>query len=117
MAHTSRTSFQSAATGLAVAGRRNDARSFDHIPGSNPPALIPLLLRSLDFTRDSSTTFSIVLLDGETVAARASLSGSARMTTIGGDVDAERITVTYSCAIPSPIVEIYPDLKHVTTRP
>lgn len=83
----------------------NDAGSFGYDRGSYPPALVPLLVRGVDFSRDSSSTFSVLLLDGETVAAQASLVGRDRITTPGGDRDAERIAVSYDRAVPSPIAE------------
>lgn len=83
----------------------NQSGSFDDTDGAYPPPMIPLLVRALDLSRDSSITFSVLLFDGETVQAEAVLAGSDRITTPGGDVDAERITLSYSRAIPSPIAE------------
>lgn len=81
----------------------NETRSFDAPDTVIPPAGIPLLVRSLRGTETQS--FGVVLPDGDVVGATATLEGSETVSTTAGEVDAERIAVTYDAPVPSMVGE------------
>lgn len=84
----------------------NQRTSFSPQPQSYPPAQIPLLVRSLDFGRADTVSFSVTVADStEHVPAQAVLQESDSIETEAGTFPTERIAVTYDSPIPSPIGE------------
>lgn len=79
----------------------NRRASYDYPSRSYPPALIPLLVRAMDFSRSSRREFGVLLESGEVVSATAELVAEERIDTELG----ERIAVTYAGEVPSPFAE------------
>jgi hypothetical protein len=87
----------------------NHSASFDYVGGTYPPALVPLLVRSMDFRDDSGAgkvvRFGVLLESGEVVTASAERFGVEPIETEAGRYEAERIEVTYDGELPSPFAE------------
>jgi len=84
----------------------NRRTSFAPKARSYPPAQIPVLVRGLDFSETDTVSFNVAVAEeGEHVSAQAVRGGVERVETKAGSYQAERITVTYDTAVPSPIGE------------
>lgn len=73
----------------------NESARFAAPENAYPVALIPLLVRALDFSRGSRREFDLLLEDGSTVGVEAELVGREQVTTPSGRHDAERIRLRY----------------------
>lgn len=73
----------------------NERESFDAPEGAYPVTLVPLLVRSLDFSESSERAFSLLLEDGTTVPVTATLMARENVETPAGSHDAERIRLRY----------------------
>lgn len=73
----------------------NAHASFHAPEGAYPAELVPLLVRALDFRKESERHFSILLETGATVGVTATLEGKDRVETEDGDREAERIRLAY----------------------
>jgi hypothetical protein len=82
--------------------RRSDFAAQAH---SYPPAHIPLLVRSLDFGRTDTLSFSVTTSEGTHVPATATLAGPDRVGVAADTAAAQRIVVAYDEPVPSPIAE------------
>jgi hypothetical protein len=82
----------------------NDSGTFDFVDGAYPVALLPLLVRALDFSVSREVTFHVLLDDGRRVPATARLAEDSRDGT-GGSVDREAVVVRYTEPVPSLIGE------------
>jgi hypothetical protein len=84
----------------------NTEATFAATPGAYPPALLPLVVRALDFGGTGGPArFAVQLDDGTTVDAMARLASKATLTLPGGAREAERIEVAYAAPVPSVIGE------------
>ncbi|MFB6232610.1 MAG: hypothetical protein ABEL04_15795 [Salinibacter sp.] len=84
----------------------NRRTSFAVKAHSYPPAQLPMLVRSLDFSETDTVSFNVAVAEeGKHVSARAVRGGVERVETEAGSYPAERVTVTYDTAVPSPIGE------------
>ncbi len=73
----------------------NHEETFDAPSGAYPVALVPLLVRSLDFTDAPSRSFSLLLEDGSTVRVTARLEGRESLRLPEGKEEAERVRLSY----------------------
>ena len=78
---------------------------FRYRPNAYPVALVPMLMRALDFTAQPERTFTVALEDGRFVGVTARLGGREALDLPEGPVEAERITVAYDETVPSPVGE------------
>ena len=78
---------------------------FRYRPNAYPVALVPMLVRALDFTTQPERAFTVALEDGRFVGVTARLGGRETLETADGPVDAERITLVYDESVPSPVGE------------
>lgn len=87
----------------------NGSGSFEYAAGTYPPALIPLLIRSMEFggaiADEAGVRFGVLLGSGEIVPAVAERVGAESIETESGRHDVERIDVTYAGAAPSVFAE------------
>lgn len=83
----------------------NRHERFESRANAYPPALVPLLVRGLDFSEEEEHTFQIVLPEERYVSAQARYAGTDTLDLPDGELPAERITVTYDEAVPSVIAE------------
>lgn len=83
----------------------NGQQSFDYEIGAFPPALVPLLVRGMDFEDAQELDFEVLLESGEVVSAIAERVEAAALETENGRYEAERIVVTYDGEVPSTFAE------------
>jgi hypothetical protein len=83
----------------------NERRTVESPADAVPHALLPLLVRGLDFGDASERSFHVLRKDGTAVPATARMEGSESVDTPAGTVDTERIAVTYDAEVPSMIAE------------
>lgn len=83
----------------------NASGTFDYGDGAYPPAMLPLLIRALDFSSSEEVDFHVLLWDGQRVAASARLAARETVDTEDGPREAEAILVRYSEPVPSLIGE------------
>jgi len=83
----------------------NAERTLDGAPDAVPPALVPLLVRSLSLEGDASATFSVLRPDAEPVSVTATHDGTEPLEVAGRQRKAERITLTYDAPVASPVGE------------
>lgn len=73
----------------------NENETFAAPDNAYPVTLIPLLVRSLDFSASSETSFLLLLEDGSTAPVQATLLGRSSVDTPSGRHDAEQIRLRY----------------------
>lgn len=73
----------------------NESERFQAPANAYPVTLIPLLVRSLDFSEGSVHEFLMLLEDGSTVSVSATFRGPESLETPAGSRDAERIELHY----------------------
>jgi hypothetical protein len=73
----------------------NREETFEAPSGSYPVALVPLLVRSLDFSGAPSRSFSLLLEDGSTVKVTARLEGRESLDLPDGREEAERVRLSF----------------------
>lgn len=73
----------------------NESERFVAPANAYPVTLIPLLVRSLDFSETDEHAFSLLLEDGSTVPVEATFVGRESIETPSGRRDAERIQLRY----------------------
>jgi hypothetical protein len=78
---------------------------FRYRSNAYPVALVPMLVRALDFTAQPERAFTVALEDGRFVGVVARLGGVETLEMPGGPVEAERITLVYDESVPSPVGE------------
>lgn len=83
----------------------NRTASFDYEARTYPPALMPLLVRGMDFETARRHEFGIVLEGGDVVGASAERAAIDTVETAAGVEEAERIVVRYDGDVPSPYAE------------
>jgi hypothetical protein len=83
----------------------NAERSFSYRDGAYPPALLPLLVRSLDFSETGTQSFQVLTAEGAYVDATARRVGPDTLDLPAGRTAAEEIRVEYDQAFPSPVGE------------
>ncbi len=83
----------------------NSEGAFPYPVGAYPVALVPLLVRALDFSGAAPQRFAVLLEDGGTVPATARRTGTTRVDTPDGARDAEAIEVSYDGEAPSLVGE------------
>lgn len=83
----------------------NDTGRFDYQSNAYPVALLPLLVRALDFSESESLPFSVVLQDGAYIPVVAERVGTETVETEAGVFDTERIELRYEAEAPSLIGE------------
>ncbi|MFQ5700703.1 MAG: hypothetical protein ACE5HU_02550 [Acidobacteriota bacterium] len=83
----------------------NSRGEFKYPAGSYPVALLPLVMRALDFSTGRQQAFLVLLEDGSTVPARAELAGPDTIETPEGSREASKIIVHYDAQVPSLIGE------------
>lgn len=83
----------------------NAERAMDGAPDAVPPALVPLLVRSLALEDDPSATFSVLRPDAAPVSVTATHEGTEPLEVAGRQRKAERITLTYDAPVASPVGE------------
>jgi len=86
----------------------NTHRTFEGTKAAVPPALLPLLVRSLLFDGQDMQSVDVLKRDGSTVPAAARIEGTETVDTPAGEIEAERIRVTYEGTVPSMIAEETP---------
>jgi hypothetical protein len=82
----------------------NASGDFDYRGGAYPPALIPMLVRAMDFSA-GEVAFDVLLDDGSTVAATARLAGLRSVRINDEEFEGEEVIVTYAAEVPSVIAE------------
>ncbi len=83
----------------------NAERTLDGAPDAVPPALVPLLVRSLSLEGDASATFSVLRPDAAPVTVTATHNGTDPLEVAGRQRKAERITLTYDAPVASLVGE------------
>lgn len=73
----------------------NREETFEAPSEAYPVALVPLLVRSLDFSSAPSRSFTVLLEDGSTVTVTARLEGRESLDLPEGREEAERVRLSY----------------------
>jgi len=83
----------------------NDEGRFRYRTNAYPVALVPMLVRALDFTAQPQRAFTVALEDGRFVGVVARFGGRETLELPGGAREAERVTLVYDESVPSPVGE------------
>lgn len=79
----------------------NAQDSFEYVSNAYPVALLPVLVRALDFSETERQDFSVVLDDGRYVEASARITSTGTVDTADGTRQAEIVEVRYGGEVPS----------------